>query len=85
MELSKNMFLKRYLWPDYAGKYGEALRDEKQMAEMLKAIIEWRFEDKEAEKRLVQVFKDIMFDYIRALWHEEVAWEFQRTYLNIFD
>ena len=83
--LSKNIFLVSYFWEDFAGKYGEALRDPQQMKELLDYMVTWLQEDWDNERRCCQVFKDIMFDYIRAVWDARVANSFERTYLNIFD
>ena len=83
--LSKDIFLRDYLWDNYKSKYKEIVKDQEKMSDLLLALIPWLQSSWENERRVIQVFEDVMLDYFKANWQGKIAKWFLKAYLNIFD
>ena len=83
--LSKDIFLRDYLWDNYKSKYKDIVKDQEKMSDLLLALIPWLQSSWENERRVIQVFEDVMLDYFKANWQGKIAEWFLKAYLNIFD
>ena len=83
--LSKDIFLRDYLWDNYKSKYKDIIKDQEKMSDLLLALIPWLQSSWENERRVIQVFEDVMLDYFKANWQGKIAEWFLKAYLNIFD
>ena len=83
--LSKDIFLRDYLWDNYKSKYKDIVKDQEKMSDLLLALIPWLQSSWENERRVIQVFEDVILDYFKANWQGKIAKWFLKAYLNIFD